>query len=124
MKAGALDRRVTFRRATATENEFNEDVEAWVFLGAVWASKADVSDGERVRASQVGASITTRFQVRHSAVTAGLTPSDQLFCEARLYEIAAIKELGRRVGLEITAKALADRPLKPDEIAAMGGLAP
>jgi SPP1 family predicted phage head-tail adaptor len=110
MQAGKLDRRVTFRRATVTQNALNEDVSAWADLATVSASKEDISDAERMRAAQTGASVTTRFQVRYSSVTASLTPRDQLVCEGRLYDIAAKKELGRRDGFEITANAQADAP--------------
>ena len=109
MKAGDLDRRLTLRRATVTTNSLNELVSNWSDLATVWASKKDVSDGERVRAQEVGSSITTRFQVRWSTVTASLTPKDRLVCEDREYEITGVKEIGRRVGLEITATARTDQ---------------
>jgi SPP1 family predicted phage head-tail adaptor len=108
MRAGALDRRITLRHATVTTNDYGEEVPTWIDLATVWASKQDVSDAERVRAQQTGASITTRFQVRYSVLLAELTTRDQLLCEGRLYNVSAIKELGRRHGLEITATAQAD----------------
>lgn len=108
MKAGALDRRVTFQRATVVTNEFNEGEPSWVNVATVWASKSDISDGERIRAAQTGASVTTRFQVRWNALTATVTPKDRLQCEGRTYGIVAVKELGRREGLEITASTGAD----------------
>lgn len=109
MRAGALDRRITLRRFTpGAPNAFNEVVDAWNDLATLWASKRDISDGERTAAAQTGASITTRFQIRWSATVADLSPKDQLACEGKLYEITAVKELGRREGLEITARAKAD----------------
>jgi SPP1 family predicted phage head-tail adaptor len=105
MRAGALDRRVTLRHATISKDEYNADVETWSDIATVWASKADISDAERVRAQQTGASITTRFQIRYSTAVAALTTRDQLECDGRLYQVANIKELGRRSGLEITATA-------------------
>lgn len=105
-----LDRRVQFRRAALVDNGL-EEVETFANHGSpVWASKADVSDGERWRSGEVQAHITTRFQVRYSAFSAGLTPKDRLVCEGMEYDISGIKEVGpRRTRLEITAAARADR---------------
>lgn len=107
--AGTLDRRVQFSRATLTDDGFGM-VETWAPLGGpVWASKEDVSDGEKWRAGQVQAQITTRFKVRFSAFTAGLTPKDRLSCEGLTYDVTGIKEVGsRRTFFEITAAARSD----------------
>ena len=83
--------------------------ETWTDYGdAVWASKADISDGERWRAGEVSAQVTTRFRVRWNGTTSAITPKDRLACEGREYDITGIKEIGRREGLEITAAARAD----------------
>jgi head-tail adaptor len=109
MQAGALDRPVQFRRATMHDDGLGE-VEDWLnYGGPVWASKHDVSDAERWRSGEVQAHVTTRFVVRWSPFTAGLTPRDRLVCEGREYEISGIKEVGgRRRGLEITAAVRID----------------
>ena len=107
--AGALDRRVQFRRATLSDNGL-EQVEVWADYGAeVWASRSDISDGERWRAGEVQAHVTTRFQVRSSAFTRAITAKDRLTCEGREFDISGIKQIGRRDRLEITAAARADR---------------
>jgi len=109
MTAGRLDRRVQFRRAVLIDNGF-EQVESFANHGQpVWASKADVSDGERARASEVQAHLTTRFVVRFSAFTASITPKDRLVCDGLEYDISGIKEKGgRRTLLEISAAARVD----------------
>lgn len=108
MTAGNLDRRVQFQRASISDDGF-QSVETFAAHGSpVWSSKADISDGERFRAGEVAAQITSRFQVRHSAFTAALTPKDRLVCEGRTFDIVGIKQIGRRVMLEITAAARAD----------------
>lgn len=108
MRAGDLDRRVTLMRASTAANSFNELVETWSPLATVWASKTDVSDGERFRAAAVGATIDARFQIRWSATVSTVGPRDQLVCEGRTYDISGVKEIGRRLGLEITATARND----------------
>jgi len=105
VEAGALDRRVQLLRATVTQDDANEDVYTWPLLAEVSASRQDVSDGERVRAQQVGASLTTRFQIRWSPEVDSLSPVDRLRCEGRTYDITGVKAIGRRDALEITANA-------------------
>lgn len=107
--AGQLDRRIQFRRNTPGEGSLGV-TENWAAHGApVPAMRKDISDGERWRAGEVGATITTRFTVRSSSFTRDVTPKDRLVCEGREYEISGIKEIGRRDFLEITASARADR---------------
>ena len=107
--AGKMDRRVQFQRATITDDGFSS-VETFANHGSpVWASKNDVSDGEKWRADQVSAVISARFQVRYSTFTAALTPADRLVYSGTTYDISGIKELeGRKRIFEITAAARAD----------------
>lgn len=109
MRAGPLDRRLTLQQRVTTTDALNEDVESFTDFAVVWASKHDVSDGERVAAAQVGAEITTRFQIRWLADWSSLNPKDRCECEGRAYEITGAKELGRRDGIEITAVARTDK---------------
>lgn len=108
--AGKLDRRVQFRRATLADDGFQQ-APTWANLGnPVWAEKKDVSDAERVRAQEVNAQLTTRFRVRRSTFTEGITPKDQLVCEGVAYEITGKKEVDRRrMMFELTTVARIDR---------------
>ncbi|WP_418885044.1 phage head closure protein [Aurantimonas endophytica] len=108
MDAGRMDRRITLERFTETRDAFNEPVQTWAPLATVWASKEDIRDGERWSAQEVGAEVTTRFRVRWSSVVADLNPKDRVQFDGRTYDIVAVKEIGRREGLEITASARAD----------------
>lgn len=113
-----LDRRIQFLRGTVVTDGFGTRLE-WNAANPaadnhgspVWASKSDISDGERWRASEVQAHITTRFLVRYSAFTAGITPKDRLVFEGRTYDIHGIKEppRTRRQWIEITASARNDQ---------------
>lgn len=108
--AGRLDRRIQFRRATLTDDGYTSAAETWADHGSpVWAQKTDVSDGEKWRAGEVQAGITTRFLVRWSAFSAAITPKDRLACAGVTYDIVGIKEgAGRRDWVEITAAARND----------------
>lgn len=105
MDAGRLDRRVTVERATFTTNGFGEEVATWAPLKTVWADVQPISDGERWRAAEVAAHVTTRFRVRWGL---DVTVRDRIAYDGRIYDISAVKEIGRREGQEITASARAD----------------
>ena len=109
MDSGALDRSLILRKRTVANNSLGEPVETFTDLATVRASKTDISDGEKVRAQQVGAEITTRFQIRWSVNWSDLNPKDRVKSEGREYEIVGVKEIGRRDGIEITACARADQ---------------
>lgn len=109
MLAGRLDRRITIQHKTVAQNELGEEVETWADHATVWASKFDVSDGEKVAAAEVSATITTRFQIRYSSDVAEINPGDdRVVFDGRTYDIWGVKEIGRREGIEITAAARAD----------------
>jgi SPP1 family predicted phage head-tail adaptor len=107
--AGSLDRRITIQRVTTAPNEFNEPIETWRDLVTVFASKQDISDAERWSAGAIGAEITTRFQIRYSSQLAALDNRDRVIFDGRVFDIAGVKEIGRRKGLEITAAAKSER---------------
>lgn len=109
MGAGNLDRRVQFRRYTESDDGYGVK-KTWADHGsAVWASKKDVSDGERMAAGWVEASVVSRFVVRWSTFTAAIDPRDRLKCEGLEMEIIGIKEGdGRHRWIEITAQAAVD----------------
>ncbi|QDP57384.1 MAG: putative head completion protein [Prokaryotic dsDNA virus sp.] len=110
MDAGRMDRRITLERFTEVGRDaFNDPIMDWApICPPVWASKEDIRDGERWSAQEVGAEVTTRFQVRWSSAVADFNPKDRVLFGGRVYDVVAAKEIGRREGLEITANARAD----------------
>lgn len=110
MRASKLDRRITIQRAVTARDSFNNVVPtSWQNLKTIWASKQEILDSEKIAAQEVGADITMRFQVRWSSFVATITAKDRLVFENRTYGILAVKELGRRVGREITATTRIDQ---------------
>lgn len=105
MRAGELDRRITIERAVVTTDPFGGEQRAWAPLHTVWAQALPISDGERWRAGEVAAQVTHRFRIRWGA---GVEPTDRIRYDGKVYEIVGVKEIGRRVGQEITAAARAD----------------
>lgn len=108
MEAGKLDRRITLQRYGITYNADNEPIEGFADLATVWASVQYASDGEKIRAAEVGATISIRFQIRYSSTVAGINPKDRVIYDGKTFDISGVKELGRREGLEISAAAAAD----------------
>ena len=108
LAAGKLDRRIILQRFTATRDEYNEPVRSWTTLATVSASYEPLSDGEVYRAGETMAEASARFVVRYSSTVADMSPVDRLVFDGRTYEIVRAKEIGRRVGIEITAVARAE----------------
>lgn len=109
MKAGELDRRIDIQQAVISKNALNESISQWISLGTVWAKKTDVSDGERMRAAETSAQITTRFLIRWSIAMSAVNPKDRVVFDGRTYDIFFVKEIGRHEGIEISAAARADK---------------
>ena len=106
MTAGKMDRRITLQRATATDDGFSTTGSlTWSDIATVWAEVEQIKDGERWRAGAVEATVTHRFRIRYSSVVAYLGPSDRVLYQGREFNISAVKEIGRREKLEITASA-------------------
>lgn len=109
MRAGLLDRRIQFMRAVEEDNGL-EVKQVFESHGArIWGSRKDVSDGERAVAGWIEATLASRFVIRSTGFTRGITAKDRLVCDGQSYDITGIKEIGRRLWLEITGIARADQ---------------
>ncbi|WP_353474788.1 head-tail adaptor protein [Salipiger sp. H15] len=105
-----LDREVQVLRRVTGDDGFTSELGDFAALGApVRAKRTDVSDGERWRAGEVAASIMSRFLVRWSPFTAGITPKDRLTCDGLEFDIVGLKEVKRRHWIEITGSARTDQ---------------
>lgn len=103
--AQELDRSITVERSTETENEFNEPVVTWSAFVKVRAKRRDASDGEKVSAGQLGATLMSRFVIRSSAAARKIAPTDRIHHDDKIWNIIGIKQAdeGRNRFLEITA---------------------
>lgn len=107
MSAGALDRRITISRETVINTGLGP-TRTWAVLTTLWASRNDVSDGEKATAGTIQSTVVARFIVRSSSTSRSILPKDRLAEGGLTFEITGIKELGRRDRLEITAQARLD----------------
>lgn len=107
MKPEKLDRRITLQRFTATQDPGSgENVETWSDLATVWAAYKPVSDGEKMQAGEVSATLSARFTIRYDSAWADLSALDRVMFEGRTFDIFGTKEVdGRRQFLEITTSA-------------------
>lgn len=108
MLAGALNRRIELQAPATVRSPLNTPIKGWATFATVWAAWLPIGDAERVRAEQTGATVTDRFQIRWTRRLAKLSPLNQVQFNGRPYAIRAVKEMGYREALEITACAQAD----------------
>lgn len=104
MRAGQLDRRVSFLTVTETQDASGGPVEAVAVSFTVYAKKSDLIAREFVAAAQTNAEITTKFLIRNRT---GITPQMRVRYKSTDYDIIGVQEtmIGRLDGLEILAKA-------------------
>ena len=112
MIAGKRDRRIKIERRTSTLDSFGGEIVTWVEVGTGWwASSQPVKDSEAFRNSEATATITHRFQILWSAQAwAEIDPRGRITFDGRLYDIVAVKEIGTREGIELSATARAEGP--------------
>ncbi|MCJ8139511.1 head-tail adaptor protein [Falsirhodobacter halotolerans] len=110
MRAGALDRRIQILRSDRVDDGYAEVETDWAPVGyPLWASRTDVSDGEKMQSQTKLSERMARFVVRSTSFTRTIASTDRLICEGLTFYILGVKELDRRASLEITASARSDR---------------
>ena len=104
MTAGRRDRRIQFERATVTEDDYGQDVQAWAVHGEEYAAVYYGRGDERRRAAVEQASQGATFQVLSNIVTRGITVRDRIAFDGAEWDIENISPDTPRRGLyEFTA---------------------
>lgn len=103
MQAGTLDRRITLLEpGPETRSPRGGVRKGEPVPHKVWASRLDRGGGERLQASAVVGSWSTRFRVRWSRAIRDISHKWDLTDEnGRAYDIERVAEIGRRVGFDI-----------------------
>lgn len=97
MRAGRLDRRITFRRnGPATEDALGAPVAAWSDLGTRWAEVRHGPGSERREAAIEGAEAPATFVVRADSLTETITTADMIRFAGADYDITSIVPSIRR----------------------------
>ena len=100
MRAGRMDRVVTLRQSTVTQDSYGQPIETWTDLDRVWAARIEKTGAERWQSKQIVSEQSVKYQIRYrDDVTVFLRVLDG----STEYEINAVVELGRRSGLELLA---------------------
>lgn len=107
MRAGKIHRRVTIQRKSVSVSSSGEQVETWSDLATVWAQDKPNRGDERFSTMQLIGSAVMTFVMRYRADLA-VTIQDRLSYGGKTWDILDVRELARRVGWEIDAKARAD----------------
>lgn len=111
MRAGLLDRRITIQGKSITQSDSGEEVVSWVDVAEVWAEKVEIRGLERFSIKQiVGHSVKT-FRIRWSADVVPITVEHRILFDGRLFDITDIREIDRRVGIEIDCYAPSEEQL-------------
>lgn len=110
MNASKLDRRITILRSELIDDGYSMVPGPWEPIGIIAAHRADISDGEKFRAAQVQASISTRFTVRSSEFSRRIDPRDRIQHGDLVFNIIGAKESkeGRFQFIELTCAARID----------------
>jgi len=106
--SGDLDRRVQLQRQLNTTDENGQPNGALVTIDTVWANVKPAGGREFVASRAAQAVVDATFRIRWRRDLAD--PSYQaarwiIAFDGKLYDVQAISEIGRRVGLEILGKA-------------------
>ncbi|OGR95736.1 MAG: hypothetical protein A2V88_15960 [Elusimicrobia bacterium RBG_16_66_12] len=115
MRAGNLDRRIRFERATeAQDPDSGAPILTWDPPAASYDCAAEVRPlrgQEYFAAQQFAAKADTLFRIRWPRGFETLPEPDEsvrLMYDGRIYNIQHVAEIGRREGLEILATARAE----------------
>lgn len=113
MISGPRNRRIKIERRTYTLDAFGGEVVTWVEVeNGWWASSQPAKDSEVFRNSEATATITHRFQMLWSATAwTQIDPTCRITFDGKIYDIVAVKEIGRRDGIELSATARAEGSL-------------
>jgi len=102
MKAGDLNKVITFRNKSIAYNGYNEPIETWADAASVWAKIVNTGGKEFYAAQKKNAETEAVFKVRY---TKRVNERMQIKYGNRTYEILSINDVGENhVELQISAK--------------------
>lgn len=109
MQAGRLDRRVTLERMAPRQSPSGAVTLTPEYVATVWAQKMPERGSESFREQQVQGWSPVVWRIRHLGDGIGEpTVKWRLLEGARVYDILAVQEIGRREGWELTTRARAE----------------
>lgn len=103
MTAGARDTLITLQSATATRDEYNEEVATWADLGTEWAAVNYGRGDERREAAMEQGAVAATFNVLDNAMTRAVALKDRLIADGGTWDITSNVPGKRRGERDITA---------------------
>lgn len=101
IKAGELDRTITFQRATITPDALNEPIRTWADACTVWASVAEVGSKELYQAQKLYSETSAVFKIRY---TQKVNSRMRIKLGTRIFEILGVTPDRKRTALTISTK--------------------
>lgn len=102
IRAGKLDRTITFERMTKTVTPNRNTVETWQEIATTRAEVVQLSAVEAQTGFGAAAGGSVIFRIRWRA---DLTTAQRIVFEGRTHSIKEIAEIGRRAGLDVRCEA-------------------
>ena len=99
--AGKMDRRITIERRHDVVGAAGTVSTVWTAHATVWAERIDPVASEAAGAGGMIETDKASFRLRHL----NITPADRILFEGRTLNIKTVKEIGRRVSLEIDCES-------------------
>jgi SPP1 family predicted phage head-tail adaptor len=101
MQAGRLDRVIEVQRPTTTLDLYGTPTQGWTKVATMRAQllafSADNREGQRGSTSDTVITFRTRW-------LDGVTLESRVLYDGQVFKIAKVKEIGRRVGLDLTCE--------------------
>lgn len=107
LAAGSLDRRITIEQSIPTRSTTGEVTRSWVPLAVVYASLTLPSARQAMSSQQMQSEVDAVFTIRHRE---DVTPHEarRVLFHGKRYRIKGVRELGRKVGLQLDCTARAE----------------
>jgi len=90
MSIGERRHRVTFERATETQDAFGEPDLTWTSICTSWALVQPLKGRERFNANEVQADVDHRIVTRYRSELSALSPGDRATWSGHTYDIKSV----------------------------------
>jgi SPP1 family predicted phage head-tail adaptor len=90
MEIGKMNKRITFKTYSETENELGDSISTWMDYKTVWASVSNLHGREYFTAMQVQAENTVKFTIRYCK---DINTSMKIVFNNQIYDIKFIDNI-------------------------------
>jgi SPP1 family predicted phage head-tail adaptor len=101
MNSGKMDRKITVRTVSVTQDSHGGQVKAYTDLATVWAEVIPLAGRELMLAAQFMPGVEMKFRIRNLT---GFDESAVIVYDGQVFDIGYMREIGRGDGLEILGK--------------------